>query len=367
MQSSKIFWRGLFFILLITALCGGMALPAVSLPARAAPQMQATTAAPGDVVISEFRSRGGTANDEFVELYNRTNTTINIGGWTLRKSSGCGTTIATLATIPSNTLLNPGQYYLAAGLSYNGIAPDYRHNADWSIADTGGVAVLDNSASPVVIDQAGMCATTSYVDGSPLTPLSGTSDQSYERNLGGTSGSCQGTNDNSADFLNIAPSDPQNLFSVAVPCIRVTNVTSPIANGTYTTNAPIDITVTFSGVVNVTGSPTLLLETGATDRTATYVTGSGSTTLTFNYMVATGDSSGDLDYVATNSLALNGGTITGATGDAILTLPSPGSAGSLGANKDIVIDNGLPPTVTVEQASGQADPAGKQIRRTQRP
>jgi hypothetical protein len=55
-------------------------------------------------------------------------------------------------------------------------------------------------------------------------------------------------------------------------------------------------------------------------------------------------------------LALNGGTITTAAGDAILTLPVPGSPGSLGANKSIVIDNGLPPTVTVNQATGQADP-----------
>ena len=70
----------------------------------------------------------------------------------------------------------------------------------------------------------------------------------------------------------------------------------------------------------------------------------------------TGDTSSDLDYVSVNSLALNGGTITDAVGAVDLTLPSPGSAGSLGANKNIVIDNGLPPSVTIDQAAGQADP-----------
>jgi len=67
--------------------------------------------------------------------------------------------------------------------------------------------------------------------------------------------------------------------------------------------------------------------------------------LTFNYTVQSGDVSDDLDYVATNSLSLNGGTITGAVGDADLTLPVPGGPGSLGWNKDIVIDNGIAPSL----------------------
>ncbi|MBI4730609.1 MAG: hypothetical protein HY781_00455, partial [Chloroflexi bacterium] len=58
-----------------------------------------------------------------------------------------------------------------------------------------------------------------------------------------------------------------------------------------------------------------------------------------------GDVSGDLDYVATNSLYLNSGTITGAVGNASLVLPSPGAAGSLGFNKAIVIDNQAPPNL----------------------
>jgi hypothetical protein len=96
--------------------------------------------------------------------------------------------------------------------------------------------------------------------------------------------------------------------------------------------------------VNVTGFPTLLLETGATDRTAIYSGGDGTNTLTFTYTVAVGDFSNDLDYVATDSLALNGGTITGAIGNATLVLPTPGTPGSLGANKNIAIDNGIPPS-----------------------
>jgi hypothetical protein len=100
----------------------------------------------------------------------------------------------------------------------------------------------------------------------------------------------------------------------------------------------IDVRVTFSETVNVTGTPRLRLETGTTDRYATYASGSGSNTLVFNYTVQAGDTSSDLNYVATSSLTLNGGTIKDAAGNnATLTLPSPGAAGSLGYKKNIVL------------------------------
>lgn len=58
------------------------------------------------------------------------------------------------------------------------------------------------------------------------------------------------------------------------------------------------------------------------------------------YTVVPGDATDDLDYSATTSLTLNGGQIDryNETTDADLTLPTPGAAGSLGANKAIVID-----------------------------
>ncbi len=82
-------------------------------------------------------------------------------------------------------------------------------------------------------------------------------------------------------------------------------------------------TVTFGEIVNVTGTPQITLETGATDRVVDYTSGTGTTTLTFSYTVQAGDTNADLDYVATTSLALNGGTIADvATNNATLTLVS---------------------------------------------
>jgi hypothetical protein len=88
------------------------------------------------------------------------------------------------------------------------------------------------------------------------------------------------------------------------------------------------------------------LETGTSDHGINYSTGSGGSTLTWNYTVASGNTSSDLDYQSTSALVLNSGTIKDAAGNnAILTLPSPGEANSLRANKALVVD-GVVPTVS---------------------
>src|SRR6202008_2736033 len=133
----------------------------------------------------------------------------------------------------------------------------------------------------------------------------------------------------------------------------VTNVTSTKANGAYPAGTLIPITITFSKNVNVTGTPTLALNSGGT---ASYSSGSGGSTLTFNYTVGAGDKSADLDYSATNSLALSGGTIKdAATNNATLTLPAVGGANSIGGQKAIQIDTNNPTaSVTTPAADGNS-------------
>ena len=259
MKFSQRYWRGLVFLLLITALCGGTAAPLAGTTVRAAPQMQAAT----NVVISEFRTRGtGGANDEFVELYNPTGSPINISGWTIRKSAGCGTGTTLLETVPSGppaVVLNSGQHYLLAGSAYSGvtITPDFRSATNWSIADTGGVAVVDSSV--VVIDQIGMCNTTAYLEGTTLPPMSGTSDQSYERQLD-VSGSCTDSNNNSTDFFLRSPSDPQNSISPITTCGNptptITLTSSPTSTSSPTATSTPTTTHTPTNTPTITRTPT---------------------------------------------------------------------------------------------------------------
>ena len=107
----------------------------------------------------------------------------------------------------------------------------------------------------------------------------------------------------------------------------VTNVTSSLADGTYTLGKTIDVEVTFSEPVNVVitgGVPSILLKMDVTNRSAAYVSGSGTDTLRFEYTVVQGDLLTPLDYVDTTALNLNGGTIKDAAGNnAVLRFPRP--------------------------------------------
>lgn len=127
----------------------------------------------------------------------------------------------------------------------------------------------------------------------------------------------------------------------------ITSLLSTTPNGLYGAGSVIDISVLFNSAVVVTGSPQLALALPSA-RLATY-TGltNADTTMHFSYTVQAGDTSADLDAISTSALTLNGGTITAAAdlSAAVLTLPTPGTSGSLGANTSLVIDT-TAPTVT---------------------
>jgi hypothetical protein len=117
----------------------------------------------------------------------------------------------------------------------------------------------------------------------------------------------------------------------------ITSVTGPAA-GTYIVGQNLDFTVVFSEAVAVTGTPRLVLTIGSTTRYATYLSGTGTSTLTFRYTVQSGDLDSDGIAVA-SPIDLNGGTITDVPGnDAVLTFTPPDTSG--------VLVDGVAPTIT---------------------
>ncbi|ASD64151.1 Calx-beta domain-containing protein [Bdellovibrio bacteriovorus] len=137
----------------------------------------------------------------------------------------------------------------------------------------------------------------------------------------------------------------------------VVSVTSSLANGSYKASQVVPVSVQFTENVTIAGgTPELLIETGSTDRVAAYVSGSGTNTLVFQYTVQAGDNSADLDYESVNALTLAGATIKDSFGnDMILTLPAPGAAGSLSANKNIIIDTQAPEAFVIAGVTGGTD------------
>jgi len=140
--------------------------------------------------------------------------------------------------------------------------------------------------------------------------------------------------DNLATLTFTAPDTSGVLVNATIPTIS--SVTPP-ANGTYLLGQNVDFIVNYSEAVTVTGFPTLSLTVGSTSRVATYLSGTGTTALTFRYTVPTNDV--DTNGIASASpLVLSGGTLQSSNGvNATLTFTLP--------NTTAVLVDGDEPTV----------------------
>ena len=111
----------------------------------------------------------------------------------------------------------------------------------------------------------------------------------------------------------------------------VTGVAVP-ANGTYVEGQNIDFNISFSEAVDISttgGTPQLAINIGGVTRYASYVIGSGNTTVAFRYVVQQGDIDTD-GITVSNAISSNGGTIKDTGGkDANLTLNNVGSTSSV--------------------------------------
>ena len=128
----------------------------------------------------------------------------------------------------------------------------------------------------------------------------------------------------------------------------VVTSTPAAATNTYGAGETIVFTVTFDLPVTVSGTPRLLFELGDSgserNEYLTYVRGSGTGSLVFEYVVQSADTDEDGIFVNEDALQTNGGAIRrSATGrDAILNHPHPGSSGSFPGHK---VNGSLMPTI----------------------
>ena len=140
----------------------------------------------------------------------------------------------------------------------------------------------------------------------------------------------------------------------AGPAVTTLAVTSdPGADGGYAIGDEIEVGLTFSEAVTVSGAPQITLNVGGQNRTAAYSEGSGNAQLVFSYTVAAGDEDTDGIAVVANSLALNDGTIRAGATDATLT------HAALQASDHKV--DGVAPTVTVGGETRTYVPPGRQF------
>lgn len=169
---------------------------------------------PGTVLISEFRFNGpnGTA-DEFIELYNNSDSAVDLNGWTITAPAGTGG--GGVLSALSGTIAPRGHYLVApSNYSLSGYPAGSESTATPDAVYTGGAFLDDGGArlldiNGAVIDSVGFSSTngTGFREGAGLSPSNGvtpTASEQYSFVRKMTTGFPQDTNDNAADFVLIS-------------------------------------------------------------------------------------------------------------------------------------------------------------------
>ena len=125
---------------------------------------------------------------------------------------------------------------------------------------------------------------------------------------------------------------------------RVSFATLPLSAGgpAYTADGVVSVTLGFDRAVTVAtadGTPSVSLTVGTATKTAGYLSGTGTRSLTFGYTVVAADTDTDGVDVAADSLALNGGRITGVSDGGAAVL---GHAGLASGSERPVNGSGAP-------------------------
>jgi predicted extracellular nuclease len=228
----------------LAALLAALCMPAVSSAIVATP-------VGADIVISQVYGGGGNTGalykNDFIELFNRSGTAVNIGGWSVQYASATGSGW-TVTTIPAGIVLDPGKYFLvreAAGATgTTEVIGDI--TGTLSMGGTGGKVALVNTATAL----SGLApAIGSYVDlvgyggvspggfeGSNPTLATANTTAALRKSAG-----CVDTNDNRTDFAITAPTPRNNSLAASVcPGVVVAPSEKPIQLTTCPDSASFD-------------------------------------------------------------------------------------------------------------------------------
>jgi predicted extracellular nuclease len=209
-----------------------------------------TVTQPGTVLISEFRFNGpnGTG-DEFIELYNNSDSPVNLSGWTIVAPAGTGgggVLSGLTGTIGArgHYLVAPGDYSVSGYPAASGTTavPDMSYTGG-AFLDDGGARLVD--ANSAVIDAVGFSSTngTGFREGAGLSPATGitpgASDQySYVRKM--ATGLPQDSNDNAADFVLVSTTGAAGALAAVLGAPGPENTQSPVQSNAIIKASLID-------------------------------------------------------------------------------------------------------------------------------
>ena len=182
-----------------------------------------------DVVVSQVFAGGGNSGapfaNDFVDLFNRGSTAVDVGGWTVQYASASGTTwqVTTLAGS-----IAPGRHYLvqlASGGTVGAALPAPDATGTSNLAVSGGKVAVVRDATPLACGAtAGSCSAVASV--ADLVGYGGATDfegaaaaPAIDNTTAATRASdgCVDTDANASDFAAAAPA-PRNTSSPVVAC-----------------------------------------------------------------------------------------------------------------------------------------------------
>lgn len=227
----------------VVALLLFAALAAVS--AFAAP---AARGASPDLVVSQVFAGGGNAGapftNDYVELFNRGSTAVDVGGWSVQYASATGTSWQVTAL---NGSIAPGRHYLvqlASGGTVGASLPTPDATGASNLAVSGGkVAVVRGATALTCGATAGSCSAVTEVADlvgyGGATDFEGAAAPAIDNTTAATraSGGCADTDANGSDFAAAAPS-PRNAADTAVVC-----GTEPPPAGGASGSAAVDVDI----------------------------------------------------------------------------------------------------------------------------
>lgn len=181
------------------------------------------------VVISEVQIAGTTATDEFVELYNPNESSVDLEGWRMTRKTDTGTESNLVSSFPEGTMITARGYYLISSPDYDGSpSADTTYSATTNSIAADNTVLLYQDAGDTLIDKVGMGAA---VDSETSTTTVPAADSSVERKANATStsetmgsggadetaGNGHDTDNNTNDFVSRTSSQPQNSGSSTEP------------------------------------------------------------------------------------------------------------------------------------------------------
>gem|GEM_PF-990986 len=233
--------------------------------------IKSTRAVSSNVVISEIQTNGdGTsaADDEFIELYNPTNSSVAIGSWSIQVRGGASSTF-TKRNFPSGASIPAHGYYLIVTSSgYNGSTSGDLSQGTFTLSATGATVALVNGQTTLSTGtESSIVDKVAYGTGTTLSPESSATSApaangSIERKPGAsdsTNGNGEDTDNNANDFALRSTSEPQNSSSAIEPSSSTTTNTSTstsTSTSTHTRTPTLTNTSTVSPTHTRTSTPT---------------------------------------------------------------------------------------------------------------